>query len=141
MSWASLTISRNDIDSYEGATFNSYNANTELGIAANDALVLAAAKSELEDDIIRTMDNEQYTEAELLDAVIVADDRGLIVRMLTYKFLMNWFNQDSSKVDSLSYVKAREYAGKYYRTLNGGLSGISSKLSKPRQVPRFSMVR
>ena len=141
MAWADLTITRDDIDSFEGATFSQYDAGTDLGIATNDALVLSSSKSELEDDIIRTMDDTDYTESELLDAVYAADDRGLLKRMLTYKFLANWFFQDSAKEDSLSYAKAREYLGKYYRALNSGLAGVSSKLDKPRNPPRFRMVR
>lgn len=141
MAWSDLTITRDNIDSFEGATFKQYDANTDLGIADNDALVLDSSKIELEDDIIRTMDDTDYTEAELLDAIESADDRNLLVRMLTYKFLANWFFQDSAKEDSLSYAKAREYLGKYYRALNGGLSSVSSKLSKPRNPPRFKMVR
>lgn len=141
MAWSDLTITRDNIDAFEGATFKQYSATTDLAIASNDALVLDSSKSELEDDIIRTMDDTDYTEAELLDAVEEADDRGLLVRMLTYKFLANWFFQDSAKEDSLSYAKAREYLGKYYRALNGGLSSVSSKLSKPRNPPRFRMVR
>ena len=88
-----------------------------------------------------TMDDTDYTEEELLDAIESADDRDLLKRMLTYKFLANWFFQDSAKEDSLAYAKAREYLGKYYRALNGGLSSVSSKLSKPRNPPRFRMVR
>lgn len=141
MAWSDLTITRDDIDSFEGATFKQYNAVTDLRIAEGDELALSASKSELEDDIIRTMDDTDYTESELLDAVEAADDRGLLARMLTYKFLANWFFQDSAKEDSLSYAKAREYTGKYYRALNGGLSSISSKLDKPRNPPRFRMVR
>lgn len=141
MAWADLTITRDDIDSFEGATFAQYDAATSLGIAGNDSLVLSSSKSELEDDIIRTMDDTDYTEVELLDAVEAADDRDLLKRMLTYKFLANWFFQDSAKEDSLSYAKAREYLGKYYRALNSGLAGVSSKLDKPRNPPRFRMVR
>lgn len=141
MAWTDLTITRDDIDSFEGATFSQYNAQTILGIASNDTLVLDSSKSELEDDIIRTMDDTDYTEAELLDAIEAADDRNLLKRMLTYKFLANWFFQDSAKEDSLSWNKAREYLGKYYRALNGGLSSVSSKLSKPRNPPRYRMVR
>lgn len=141
MAWSDLTITRDNIDSFEGATFKQYSSGTTLGIASNDGLVLSSSKSELEDDIIRTMDDVDYTETELLDAIEDADDRNLLVRMLTYKFLANWFFQDSAKEDSLSYAKAREYLGKYYRALNGGLSSVSSKLSKPRNPPRFKMVR
>lgn len=141
MAWTDLTITRDDIDSFEGATFSQYNATTLLGIANNDSLALSASKSELEDDIIRTMDDSDYTEDELLDAIEAADDRDLLKRMLTYKFLANWFFQDSAKEDSLSWNKAREYLGKYYRALNGGLSSVSSKLSKPRNPPRYRMVR
>jgi len=141
MPWADLTITRDDIDSQEGATFKGYSAPTDLGIDDNDGLVLQTAKSELEDDIIRTMDDENFTESELLDALFEADDRKLLTRMLTYRFLYKWFNQDASKEDSLTWQKSREYAGLYYRTLNSGLAGLSSKISKPRNIPRFRMVR
>lgn len=149
MAWSDLTITRNDIDSFEGATFSQYGAATELGIADNDRLALSASKSELEDDVIRTLsdssykqpDGTDYTEAELLDAVQAADDRDILKRMLTYKFLANWFFQDSSKEDSLSWQKAREYLGKYYRALNGGLAGLAPKMDTPRNTPRFKMRR
>lgn len=149
MAWTDLTLLRDDIDSFEGATFSQYSASTTLGISQHDDKVLSSSKKELEDDILRTMsdtdykqpDGTDYTETELLDAIHAADNRDLLKRMLTYKFLANWFYQDSSKEDSLSYTKSREYLGKYYRALNGGLSSLSSRMDTARSVPRFKMVR
>lgn len=142
MAWADLTITRDDIDAFEGTTFEGYNALTGLGIATNDSLVLTSAKSELEDEIIGRLDGHQYdTTVALLDAIVAADDRGLVKRMLTYKFLANWFFGDSTKEDSLSYVKAREYTAKYYRAVAIGLNGITKMLTKPQQNPRFIMRR
>lgn len=141
MAWSDLTITRDDIDAFEGATFTRYNDVSTLRIADNDHLVLSVSKQELEDDIIRTMDDFDFTETELLDELESVDERGLLTRMLTYKFLANWFFQDSAKEDSLAYAKAREYMGKYYRALNGGLSSLASKLSTPKNPPRFQMRR
>lgn len=141
MAWTDLTITRADINAVEGATFELYDADTTLAIASNDEDVLAMAKSQLEDDIIRRMDNATYTEDGLLDALYEADTRDLLMRMLLYKFLANWFFQDASKEDSLSYAKYREWTGNYYRSLNDGLSGLASKLSTPRNPARFRIVR
>lgn len=139
--WYDLTITRDDIDSLEGATFRQYSASTALGIASHDALTLDLSKGELEDDIIGKMGELNYTEEGLLDAVYVADTRHILTRLLAYKFLANWFFQDSSKEDSLSYVKYREYLGKYYRTLSSMINDISHKLSEPRNAPRYKLVR
>ncbi len=141
MAWSSLTITRENLDAYEGATFNDYAAATDLGIASNDGLVLSEAKSELEDDIIDRMGTPDYTNAELLDALMAADDRGLLKRMLTYRFLRNWFFQDAAREDSMAYRKAVEYHSSYYRVLNGALSSLAPQISKPRNTPRFKMVR
>ncbi len=141
MAWADLTITRDNLDALEGATFNGYNASTDLGIAENDALVLSEAKSELEDDIIDRMGSPDYTNAELLDALSNADDRGLLERMLTYRFLRNWFFQDAAREDSMAYRKAVEYHSSYFRVLNGALASLSPQISKPRNSPRFKMVR
>ena len=141
MAWSDLTITRQNIDAHEGATFKGYTASTNLGIADNDRLVLSEAKSELEDDIIDRMGTPDYTNTELLDALQDADDRGLLERMLTYRFLRNWFFQDAAREDSMAYRKAIEYHSTYYRALNGALSSLSPQISKPRNTPRFKMVR
>lgn len=139
--WADLTITRDDIDSFEGATFAQYNSPTVLGIAMNDSLTLDMAKSQLEDDIVRTISDVDMSDSELLDALFQADERGLLKRMLTYKFLANWFKQDASKEDSLAWAKAREYIGEYQRALHGGLASLAPKLDTPKQIPRYRMVR
>ena len=141
MAWSDLTIARDNLDAYEGATFNDYDAPTLLGIADNDSLVLSEAKSELEDDIIDRMGTPDYTNNELLDALYDADDRGLLERMLTYRFLRNWFFQDAAREDSMAYRKAIEYHSSYYRVLNGALASLAPQISKPRNTPRFKLVR
>jgi len=81
MPFSSLTLTRNDIDAFEGETFRDVNvtaSGTTLGISVRDTLVLDKAKSELQTDILEKMNkyvvDETYaTETALLDAIYEDD--------------------------------------------------------------------
>lgn len=142
MAYSDLTITRNDIDGYEGVTFDSYDAGTTLGLGQRDSFVLDEAKKELKSDVLDKTsqywrDGDYATETALLDAIYAADSDSLLKTLLTYKFLTLWFFQDAQNAESLSYSKAQTYHHKYVRYLDINVGRIISNLSTPRQAPRY----
>lgn len=144
MPYSALTISRNDIDGYEGITFDAYSGADTLSIGDTNDNTLDKAKKELKSDIIdRTgqywRNGDYDTETALLDALFDTDDEGLLKELLALKFLSLWFFQDAQNDESLSYSKAKTYHHKYVRYLDINLGRILSDLSTPRTAPRYKM--
>ena len=147
MPFSSLTLTRNDIDAFEGETFRDLNVvggGTTLGISTRDTLVLSKAKSEMQTDILETMNkyivNGTYAnETALLDAIYDVDDENLLKNVLTYKFFELWFQQDATHQDSMAFDKARRYYEKYVHYLKINLQRLAGSLPVPRQVPRMRM--
>lgn len=147
MPFSSLTLTRNDIDAFEGETFRDVNvtaSGTTLGISVRDTLVLDKAKSELQTDILEKMNkfvvDETYaTETALLDAIYDADDENLLTNVLTYKFLELWFQQDATNTDGFAYEKAGRYNAKYLHYLHINLQRLGSRLTTVKILPRYRM--
>jgi len=58
MAFSSLTLTRDDIDAFEGETFRDLNvtaSGTTVGLSIRDTLVLDKAKSELQTDILEKL--------------------------------------------------------------------------------------
>jgi len=147
MAFSDLTLTRNDIDAFEGETFRDLNVTdvgTTLNISVRDTLVLDRSKAELESDIIERLqtylaDGTYATETALLDALYSADDQDLLKNLLAYKFFELWFQQDATHQDSMAFNKAGRYYHKYTNYLQINLQRLAGSLSTPRQVPRFRM--
>ena len=147
MPFSSLTLTRNDIDAFEGETFSGVNivgGGTTLGISVRDTLALSKAKSELQTDILEKLhkyiaDGTYATETALLDAIYDVDDEALLKNVLTYKFFEIWFQQDATNVDSMAFEKAKMYYRKYVHYLQINLQRLAGSLSTPRRVPRYRM--
>lgn len=142
MAYSDLDITRDDIDGYEGVTFDSYSSSTFLGLGNRDDSVLSKAKKELRADILDNTgqfwrDGDYDTETDLLDAIYDADSEELLKELLCLKFLTLWFFQDAQSEGSLSYSKARSYHHKYTRYLGINIGRVTSNLSEPRSAPRF----
>lgn len=143
MAYTDLTITRDDIDGYEGVSLDRYDADTTLKLGDRDSFVLTKAKSELRADVLDMTgqywrDGEYAGETELLDALYTADTQGLLKELLALKFLSLWFFQDASNEESLSYSKARSYHHKYVRYLSINIGRVTSYLSKPKSSPRYT---
>lgn len=125
MPFSSLTLTRDDIDAFEGETFRDLNvvaAGSTVGISSRDTLVLDKAKSELQTDILEKLggyvtDGTYASETALLDALYTVDDEDLLVNLLVYKFLELWFQQDATNADSMAFMKAGNYYRKYVNYL------------------------
>jgi len=147
MAFSSLTLTRDDIDAFEGETFRDVNVTDEsstLGLSSRDTLVLSKAKSELQTDILEKLhtyiaDETYANETALLDAIEEVDDESLLKNVLCYKFFELWFQQDATNVDSMAFAKARNYYSKYVHYLQINLQRLAGGLSTPKRVPRFRM--
>ena len=147
MPFSSLTLTRDDIDAFEGETFRDLNvvaAGSTVGISSRDTLVLDKAKSELQTDILEKLggyvtDGTYASETALLDALYAVDDQNLLKNVLTYKFLELWFYQDATNEDSFAYQKTGHYYQKYSNYLAINLKRLSGSLSTPKIVPRMRM--
>lgn len=144
MAFADLTITRNDVDAFEGQTFvdvNVTSGTTLVNISEKDNLVVDKAKRMLQTDILEELrhyinDATYATETVLLDAVDTADSEDMLKDLLTYKFLELWFSQDATHKDSYAYVKAGKYYRMYNQYLPAHLRRISGLLAKPKSVRR-----
>ena len=147
MAFSSLTLTRDDIDAFEGETFRDLNVTDEsstLGLSSRDALVLSKAKSELQTDILEKLhtyiaDETYANETALLDAIEEVDDESLLKNVLCYKFFELWFQQDATSIDGMAFAKARNYYSKYVHYLQINLQRLAGSLSTPKRVPRFRM--
>lgn len=147
MPFSSLTLTRDNIDAFEGETFRDLNvvaAGSTVGISTRDTLVLDKAKGELQTDILEKLggyvtDGTYASETALLDALYDVDTEELLIDLLTYKFFELWFQQDATNTDSMAYVKAGNYYRKYVNYLQINLQRLAGSLSTPRRVPRFRM--
>lgn len=147
MPFSALTLTRNDIDAFEGETFRDLNvvaSGSTVGISEFDTLVLDKAKIELQTDVLEKMnrylaDGTYATETALLDALYDNDDEQLFKNLLVYKFLELWFYQDATNQESMAYEKARRYYGRYVHYLQINLQRLGGTLTTPRAVPRYRM--
>lgn len=147
MAFSSLTLTRDDIDAFEGETFRDLNVTDEsstLGLSSRDTLVLSKAKSELQTDILEKLhtyisDETYANETALLDAIESADSEDLLKNVLAYKFFELWFQQDATNMEGMAFSKARTYYGKYVHYLQINLQRLAGSLSTPKSVPRFRM--
>ena len=145
MPYTDLTITRSDIDAYEGVTFANYNeTSTTLKIDVNDAQVLAAAQRELKTDLIdkcrHLYENGTYASEEaVLDDLYANDADKQLEQLLTFKFLELWFKQDSDSKDSLSWDNFQIYHSKYTYFKDIAVRRLMAKLSTPVSSPRIIM--
>lgn len=147
MAFSDLTLTRSDIDAFEGETFRDLNVTgvgTTLNISLKDSLVLDRAKMELESDIIEKLqpyiaDGTYASETALLDALYTADDQDLLKNLLAYKFFELWFQQDATHQDSMAFNKAGRYYHRYTNYLKINLQRLSGRLATPKHVPRLRM--
>lgn len=168
MPFADLTLTRDDIDAFEGETFRGLNTISEttwsgstqywntspliwtfyqdsaLGLSLRDSLSLSKAKSELQLDIVERMrkyinDGTYSTEEQLLDAIYDADESNMLVNLLVYKFFEIWFQQDATNKDGMAYEKYRYYFSKYVHYLSINLQRIGGRMATPKLPPRYRM--
>jgi hypothetical protein len=147
MAFSSLTLTRSDINAFEGETFRDLNVTgvgTTLNLSLTDTLVLDKAKSELQTDILDSLqvyvsDGTYASETALLDALYDADDQDLLKNTLVYKFLELWFYQDATNEDSFAYQKAGHYYQKYSNYVKINIKRLSGGLATPKIVPRMRM--
>ena len=147
MPFSSLTLTRNDIDAFEGETFRDVNvvaSGSTLGLSVRDTLILDKSKGELQTDILEKMNkyvvDETYaTETALLDSLYDNDTEDLLVDLLTYKFFEIWFQQDATSTDGFAYEKAGRYNAKYTHYLHINLQRLGSKLPTKKILPRYRM--
>lgn len=147
MAFSALTLTRDDIDAFEGETFRDLNvtaSGTTLGLSERDTLVLDKAKLELQTDILERMqthiaDGTYPSETALLDAIYEKDDEELLKNVLCYKFLELWFQQDATNRDSLAFAKATMYYRKYSHYVQINVRRLAGLLATPKQMPRYRM--
>lgn len=168
MPFNDLSLTRDDIDAFEGETFRGVNVsasttwsasdqywntspliwnyyqNSILGLSLRDSLVLAKAKTELKTDILERMqkyisDGSFATEEALLDAIYEKDDEQLLKNVLVYKFFELWFQQDATSRDSLAFAKATMYYRKYSHYVQINVRRLGGLLAVPREMPRYRM--
>lgn len=145
MAYSSLTITRDDINSYEGVTFSKYNDYSgTLGLDISDTQVLAAAKREMKTDLIDDVrdlyENGTYeSETAVLDALYAADSDSELEVVLTFKFLELWFKSDSDSMDSLSWENFKLYHQKYLYTKQKALRRLRRELATPASPPTVMM--
>jgi hypothetical protein len=147
MAFSDLTLTRDDIDAFEGETFRDLNVTDEsstLGLSSRDTFVLDKAKSELQTDILEKLhtyiaDETYATETALLDAIDGVDDESLLKNVLCYKFFELWFQQDATNREGMAYEKAKMYYRKYVHYLQTNLQRLAGSLATPKRVPRFRM--
>ena len=147
MAFSSLTLTRNNIDAFEGETFRDLNVTDEsstLGLSSRDTLIIDRAKSELQTDILEKLhtyiaDETYANETALLDAIEAVDDEDLLQNLLTYKFFELWFQQDATNMEGMAFAKFRFYYNKYVHYLQINLQRLAGSLDTPKRVPRFRM--
>jgi len=147
MAFSSLTLTRDDIDAFEGETFRDLNVTDEsstLGLSSRDTLIIDRAKSELQTDILEKLhtyiaDETYASETALLDALETVDDEDLLQNLLTYKFFELWFQQDATNMEGMAFAKFRFYYNKYVHYLQINLQRLAGSLDTPKRVPRFRM--
>jgi len=147
MSFSSLTLTRSDIDSFEGQTFQGVNVTsggTTLNISEFDDETLTKANEELKTDILEKttdfLNDDSYdTQTELLDAIYDADDENLLVNLLAYKFFELWFFQDATHEESFAFRKFTYYRSKYQHYLHINIKRLCGLLDTPKNAPRIKM--
>ena len=145
MAFSSLTLTRDDIDAFEGETFRDLNVTDEsstLGLSSRDTLIIDRAKSELQTDILEKLhtyiaDETYANETALLDALEAVDDEDLLQNLLAYKFFELWFQQDATNMEGMAFAKFRFYYNKYVHYLQINLQRLAGSLATPKRVPRF----
>jgi len=147
MAFSNLTLTRNNIDAFEGETFRDLNitdASSTLGLSSRDTLIIDRAKSELQTDILEKLhkyiaDETYANETALLDAIEGVDDEDLLQNLLTYKFFELWFQQDATNMEGMAFAKFRFYYNKYVHYLQINLQRLAGSLPQPKSAPRFRM--
>lgn len=147
MPYSALTVTRDDINAFEGQTFSNINvtgSGTSLNLSLTDTLVLTKAKEELQSDVMDAAGHYYYdgsyaSMTDLLDAVYAADDNNLLKNLLCYKFLELWFVQDASSEQTFAWQKFQLYHAKYVMRLASNMRIILSNLPTKRSAPIFRL--
>lgn len=147
MAFSNLTLSRSDIDSFEGQTFQDVYVTTgssTLNISEFDDETLTKANEELKTDILEKTteylnDDTYSTQTELLDALYDVDDENLLKNLLAYKFFELWFFQDANHEESFAFNKFRYYRAKYQNYLSANIKRLSGLLDQPKDSGRIRM--
>lgn len=141
MPWADLTITRENIDAFEGQTFLNLDVtgpNSDLGIGEQDSRTLSKAKNMLTTDTAEevrhlVVEGAYASEDAVLDALYDADDEGLLEDLLTYKFLEKWFWQDAPHEESKAYASSIRYNKMYNAYIGASIRRLLGLLTKPKQ--------
>ena len=147
MPFSSLTLTRSDIDSFEGQTFKDVYVtagSSTLNISEFDDETLTKANEELKTDILEKttdfLNDDTYdTQTALLDALYDVDDENLLKNLLTYKFFELWFFQDANHEESFAFRKFTYYRSKYQHYLHINTKRLAGLLSDPKNAPRIQM--
>jgi len=144
MPFSDLSVTRNNIDAFEGNTLSRHSSSTTLGLTENDDDMASKAVKEVRVDIFDRASKHYYqgdysTKNELLDALESADGDGLIEDLMAIKFLEFFFN-DEHIGETDGGDKAVFYEGKYNQQLPKVVTTLLADLTpaKNQNVVRFT---
>lgn len=147
MPFSALTLTRDDINSFEGQTFQGVNVTSggsTLNISEYDDETLTKANEELKTDILEKTtdflnDDSYATSTALLDDIYDVDDENLLTNLLAYKFFELWFFQDANHEDSFAFQKFKYYRSKYQHYLHINIKRLCGLLDSPKNAPRVQL--
>lgn len=138
-----VTIER--IKAFEGESLKRFSAQTDLGLADNDAVMAVEAQRQVKLDIVDDTNKYYYnstydTITELLDAIADKDEDSMIERLMTIKFL-ELFYADQSIDSDMADKKASYYESKYFAELPKTTTSLLANLDTPKVPNRPKFVR
>lgn len=137
MSWADFTITRATLDSMEGETLKSYNAQTTLGISESDDERLAFAKRNLQIKLLELgshlISNGDYTSSAFLDALVSSDTDDLLETLLAYNFLFLLFQDSAVTRNGRGNQKYEFYYMEFTKSIGIIANMLMSKLTPPKR--------
>jgi len=145
MSWSSLTLTRELLDSMESETLENYNSTVSvLGITDKDDERVELSKRKLSIDILniaqKSVFSGDFTEDTLLDAVVAVDSQDLLQDLLAYYFLSLLFQDASINRTGRGMEKHKYYYMLYMQNLKNTITILLGKVTPPQQVRRLRMV-
>jgi len=136
MAFSDLSVTRSNIDAYEGNTLSRHSSSTTLGLTENDDDMAQKAEKEVKVDLFDRASQHYYqgdysTKNELLDALESADEDDRIEDLMALKFLEFFFN-DEHIGETDGGDKAMFYEQKYNQQLPKVVTMLLADLSTPQ---------
>lgn len=143
MAFSDLSVTRDNIDAYEGNTLSRHSSSTTLGLTENDDDMANKAEKEVMVDLFDRASKHYYqgdynTKKELLDALEGVDEDDRIDDLMALKFLEFFFN-DEHIGETDGGDKAMFYESKYNQQLPKVVTMLLADLTpaKNQNVVKF----